>query len=241
MTSTGKHSSEKGTSNSALLSAQQSAELCQACGICCTGAFFSHVTVSSKEAEILKSTAIETHVNKKEKIVFDQPCFALSGTSCSIYDKRPGSCRAFLCKLTRNVLTGETELDSALGTVAELKALTAWLVANAPLDMIKHELNPSTNKPDSIDKTLTAWHNLKSKAGGNTAPEVRARSLGLLQVLMGLYFRFEQKQNTAELSEQDVDYITNAFAFAKLCDRYFEKSRLLRKYAQLIQRLPQTD
>ena len=237
MTTTYKRHAEKGNGNNAALSAQQSADLCQACGICCTGAFFSHVIVSAKEAEALKGTAIKTYENKKDKIVFDQPCAALSGTSCSIYNKRPGSCRAFLCKLTRNVLTGETELDSALEIVAELKTVSAWLVDNTPMDMIKHQLNPSTIKPHSIDRTLTAWQKLKNEGGDIAAEEVRANSLGLLQVLMGLYFRFEQKQNAGELSEQDVDYLTNAFAFAKLCDRYFEKSRLLRKYAQLIQRI----
>lgn len=219
------------------LSALHSSQLCQACGVCCTGAFFSHVTVTTKEAETLKSTAIKTHVNKKEKTVFDQPCVALSGTSCSIYDKRPGACRAFLCKLTRSVLTGETEFDSALETVGELKALTTWLTENAPMDMVQSEQNSSATMSESVDKTRAAWNAMMRDAEGNAAPDARARSLGLLQLLMGLYFKFEQKQNTADLSEEDKAYIIQAFAFAKLCDRYFEKSRLLRKYAQLIQRM----
>ena len=237
MTNTHKHNNEKGGGNSAALSAQQSTELCVACGVCCTGSLFSHVIVSEKEAAVLKNTVIKTHINKKGKIVFDQPCPALSGTSCSIYEKRPGSCRAFLCKLTRNVLNGETQLDSALETVAELKAVSAWLIENTPVDMIKPQANPSTQQPQSIDGALSAWQKLKNEGGDITEEAVRTNSLGLLQVLMGLYFRFEQRQRTSGLSEQDVEYITNAFAFAKLCDRFFEKSRLLRKYAQLLQRL----
>lgn len=211
-----------------ILSAKQSGELCQACGVCCTGAFFSHVNVAEKEVARLNGTSITTYTGKKDKPVFDQPCPALSGTSCSIYDKRPGSCRSFLCALTRKVLNGQVDFDTAIATVTELKAITEWLRTNAPTDMLE-SIERSPSQPQSAEHTLAAWQG--KMADANTTPSSKA----LLVILTKLHAYYSRKHNNAALTEQDKEYITNAFAFAKLCDREFTETSLLRKYAQLVQ------
>ncbi|WP_262693124.1 YkgJ family cysteine cluster protein [Kordiimonas aquimaris] len=212
-----------------ILSAKQSGELCQACGVCCTGAFFSHVNVAEKEVDRLSGTLIKTYTGKKGKPVFDQPCPALCGTSCSIYDKRPGSCRAFLCKLTRNVLNGQADLEAALETVTELKALTVWLRANAPAQVLE-PMKSTSSLQQSAEHTLAVWQ------GKTEAENASSSSKALLVMLTNLHVYYSRKQHNAALTEQDKEYITNAFAFAKLCDREFAETSLLRKYAQLVQR-----
>ncbi len=219
-----------------IISARQSAELCQACGICCTGAFFSHVNLTPEEATALDGTQIKTYIGKKGKPVFDQPCVALSGTSCSIYEKRPGACRAFLCGLTRGVLNGTTDLETALDTVSRMKALIAWLLDNVPDDFKGREPVGQTplvaaKEQYSAENVFAAW-----RGGDNKAEAVEAvRAKTLWQLLNDLHRHFSKKQESSALTPADSQYITNAFAFAKLRDRQFAETKLLRKYSQLVQ------
>lgn len=213
-----------------ILSAKQSARLCQQCGVCCTGAFFSHVNLTDTDVARLKGTPVKTYTDSKDKPVFDQPCPVLSGTSCSIYDKRPGSCRSYLCKLTRNVLNGQVAYETAVDSVSELKALAIWLHANVPVPAQKVGKNTSVQKRLSPTAILGAWQGKPD--GVKTVPSPKALSVMLTNLL--LYFT--KQQNEAALSEQEKNYIAKAFAFAKLCDREFEKTSLLREYSQLVQR-----
>ena len=211
-----------------ILSAQQSAQLCQACGICCTGAFFSHVNITKKEVEALEGTMIKTIVDTKGKPVFAQPCPALEGTSCSIYEKRPGSCRSFLCDLTRDVLNGRTDYGTALEAVDELKMLTTWLVKHAPGRAGKRQA-PADIKA-AVEGIFSAW---RKTSGDNVAAGDTRPPKALMLLLRELEKQFWLKQNEGTLTAEDREYITNAFAFTKLCDRLFTKNPLLRKYASV--------
>lgn len=217
-----------------IISAQHSAQLCQACGMCCTGALFSHVNITQKEAEALKGTVIETYPGKNNKPVFAQPCLALSGTSCTIYDKRPGSCRAFLCDLTRNVMNGRTDIAAAHEAVSEMKVLMAWLIDNVPPDTHAPPSNASTEMRSRVERIFKAWQNSENDKQDGTA-EVSASTKGLWRLLTELEPRFSKNQANEALSAAEKEYITHAFAFAKLCDRVFTKTILLRKYGQLVQ------
>ncbi|NVJ97929.1 MAG: YkgJ family cysteine cluster protein [Alphaproteobacteria bacterium] len=215
-----------------MLSAQQSSRLCQACGQCCTGVLASYVNISAKEASALKGTPIKPYVNDKEKLVFDQPCPAFSGGGCSIYDKRPGVCRSFLCDLTRGVMNGSTAFEEAMDRVAALRAQADWLRAHVPADMPARPRQAGGKPAKSGRGILAAWRQDGDEAGADASDH--PKSLWLL--LGDLHAHFTRKQHKGDLDAADKAYIARAFAFAKLCDHYFEKTPHLRKYAELVQR-----
>ncbi len=215
-----------------LLSAQHSAQLCQACGICCNGSLFSHVDIGTREAAALKGTSVKPLLNKKGKPVFGLPCSALSGTSCSIYAKRPGVCQTYLCALTRSVLNEGTDLESALGVVADIKTRRLWLLEHAPTELLKPQPLPSQSKQFSAQNILSAW---QTRVGGGDMSLPVPKGLWLL--LSKLHPCFAEKQSKEGLSTGDKEFIARAFAYTKICDRLFEKTSLLRKYAELVQRL----
>ncbi len=220
-----------------ILSAQQSAVLCQTCGLCCNGALFSFVALKEKDVEALKGTPIKTRADKDGKTIFSQPCAALSGTSCSIYEKRPGACRSYLCSLTRGVLNGSNDLESALGHVADMKARGAWLLANVPQGMFKQRAPaPAKQTPLTANTILKMWQAPKPEAsGGEATGNENNEPPSLWTLLSLLHPRFLAKHQQVGLTAQDRAYVANAFAYTKRVDRLFEKTPLLRKYAELVQ------
>lgn len=221
-----------------VLSAQHSSQLCQACGICCSGTLFSYVDVSQKEAKALSGTCVTPFKNDKGKLIFDLPCTALEGTRCTIYDRRPSACRTYLCSLTRGVMNGSTSLEVASKAVADIKAKREWLLDNAPLDVLRDYALPpeeapkqtAAGKPTSAKGILAAFST--SATAKPAAPEL---SQSLRVLLAELYGCFLRKQKTEGLSASDKAYISAAFSYAKLADRMFEKTPLLRTYAALVQ------
>ncbi|MEX0299313.1 MAG: YkgJ family cysteine cluster protein [Kordiimonas sp.] len=219
----------------ALLSAQRSAELCQACGICCNGSLFSFVDINETEAEALQDSPVKVLVNRKGKPVFGLPCSALSGSCCSIYEKRPRVCRSYLCALTRQVLNEGVEYSEALGVVTDIKERRLWLLENAPTELLKPQLSAAGNKKQSTHSIFSAWKISKSEDVKNSEP-ILPVPRGLWLLLSKLHPCLAKKQNHNELTTKDKEFIARAFAYAKICDRLFEKTSLLRKYGELVQR-----
>ncbi len=219
----------------ALLSARHSAELCQACGICCNGSLFSFVDINEAEAVALKGSPVKVLANKKGKPVFGLPCSALSGSSCSIYEKRPGVCRSYLCALTRRVLNEDVEYSEALDVVTDIKERRLWLLDNAPTDLLKPALSVSSEKEQSAQSIFSAWRASKTETA-NTSEPILPVPRGLWLLLSKLQPCFVKKQKVGKLTLEDKEFIAMAFAYVKICDRLFEKTSLLRKYAELVQR-----
>jgi hypothetical protein len=91
-------------------------ELCTACGFCCDGRLFSLAPLTAPEAEWARRRRLPlvTHSNK---VSLEQPCGALDGTRCTVYDERPESCRRFVCDLLDRLEHGELSIDDALAHV----------------------------------------------------------------------------------------------------------------------------
>lgn len=218
-----------------ILSAQHSAELCQACGLCCNGALFSFVDITEAEAAALHDTPVKVLANKKGKPVFGLPCSALSGSSCMIYQQRPGVCRSYFCALTRRVLNEHVEYRKALDVVVDMKERRLWLLENAPTDLLKPALPVSDKKEQSVQSIFSAWRAGKNEAGKTKEPTLPVPR-GLWLLLSKLHPCLAKKQKTGDLTTEDKEFIARAFVYAKICDRLFEKTSLLRKYAELVQR-----
>lgn len=95
--------------------------LCRACGLCCDGTLFGLVRLQPGEAVALVQLGGGS---------LPQPCPALKGVLCSIYEARPSACRAFDCLLLAAWREGEVTLAEAEATIAQARGRRgddAWL------------------------------------------------------------------------------------------------------------------
>lgn len=105
-----------------------SEQLCLACGLCCDGTLFDGVQLESgDDAGKLKTLGLPVAFSRGRKPVgrFPQPCAALcADRTCRLYADRPGQCRAFECKLFKQLRAGETALAPALRLVAKTRRVS---------------------------------------------------------------------------------------------------------------------
>lgn len=105
--------------------------LCQACGLCCDGALFTHVTLSGDEPARLAGQ-VEVKQRPDGTVALAQPCRALAQRCCTVYAQRPRGCRNYVCSLFMALEGGEARPDEALGIVAHAHHLIARLEAELP-------------------------------------------------------------------------------------------------------------
>ena len=109
--------------------------LCTRCGLCCDGTLFADVELAGRgEATRLSVLGLELDDDDGRGDLLVQPCAALRGRRCGIYDHRPGVCRTFECRLlqdarrgTVSVESARARIDEALRLVRRGKALLAGL------------------------------------------------------------------------------------------------------------------
>ena len=103
--------------------ASEASELCQACGLCCTGHLFSWVRLKAVELTPLEKLGLPVIRNDPRQRGFLQPCPMWNGT-CKIYESPhyPSGCRSYNCKLLRELLDESAELEEALRVVKQAKA-----------------------------------------------------------------------------------------------------------------------
>ncbi len=89
-------------------------QLCLSCGICCNGVLFKDVELQpDDDPDYLRSLQIPL-IKRGAKQCFKQPCSALDGFHCRIYENRPQHCRNFECALYKSVCAGRIEMEAAL-------------------------------------------------------------------------------------------------------------------------------
>ena len=101
-------------------------DLCLKCGLCCNGVIFADVRLQPRDnPERLKELGLalgkpEGRGPKAEdrNQKFAQPCVALEGCRCRIYDERPKYCRQFECLLLKSVKAGRTQPAAALRKIS---------------------------------------------------------------------------------------------------------------------------
>lgn len=104
--------------------------LCTACGLCCTGAL--HDAASLGEDEVEPAIAIGLPVlSSATSPRFSLPCPKLSAATCTIYEKRPRVCAAYVCRLLEDVREGRPLAD-ALDIVGEARRLADILRRTMP-------------------------------------------------------------------------------------------------------------
>jgi hypothetical protein len=108
-------------------SSRLASELCTACGLCCSGAFFYRVIVSAEESRRLAGLSIQVHTYRSNEFRMLEPCSALVDCSCTIYSLRPQDCRDFKCRLLNAALSDAIFADRALEIIATTRSLIASL------------------------------------------------------------------------------------------------------------------
>jgi len=97
--------------------------LCQACGLCCTGHLFIWVKLRPAEldpAEALGLPVLRADPNQRG---FNQPCPLWQG-QCTIYSSKnyPHACRAYKCRVLKQLIADENTLPAALETIEQARA-----------------------------------------------------------------------------------------------------------------------
>ena len=99
--------------------------LCTSCGLCCNGSLFADIELKSRrESLAMESFGLVVEDGDDGELLI-QPCGALKGTRCSIYQYRPTCCRTFECRLLRDVEEGKRTIADAREIVRTTRELIA--------------------------------------------------------------------------------------------------------------------
>ena len=94
--------------------------LCTRCGLCCDGSLFADVELAGRaEATRLEAMGMEIEDDDTSGAQLLQPCVALQGRRCAIYEHRPECCQTFECRLLQDVRRGAVGVERAKEQIAE--------------------------------------------------------------------------------------------------------------------------
>ena len=211
-------------SNSAFLAN----DLCRDCGICCDGVLFTYVELSEDEAGALAGKGLDIYRNEKDKPVFNLRCNRFGEQGCTLYQDRPKTCQAYYCDLTRAVMNESISFEDARTQVMDLKQSSAWLLENAPeeIDLMQEGKEEEGEMPEILSLAFL-------KKANTDTPEAN----GLRNTLYKALRYFDSKPWPQSFTELEQEFAFRAFEHLKRVDRYFGKTRLLVKYAGLVQKL----
>jgi hypothetical protein len=109
--------------------------LCTRCGLCCDGSLFADVELGGKaESTRLEILGLEIEDDEANRALLIQPCAALRGRRCDIYEHRPKCCRTFECRLLLDTRRGAVgvaraleHIENALSGIARAERLLSHL------------------------------------------------------------------------------------------------------------------
>ncbi|WNG42766.1 YkgJ family cysteine cluster protein [Archangium minus] len=108
--------------------------LCLRCGLCCDGNLFSHVALRSDEVASARRHGLDVEALVGGAPALRQCCTALSQRRCTLYAERPEGCRAYGCRLFKELAAGRVSLEDALAVVDRAHALLSALNEGLPPD-----------------------------------------------------------------------------------------------------------
>jgi Fe-S-cluster containining protein len=95
-------------------------QLCEHCGICCTGAVLSGGRLEPSELAFAERHRLRV-VQTQKGPAFAHPCPLLVDNSCSVHEERPKTCRVFRCRLLRLLESGDLTEAQASERISELQ------------------------------------------------------------------------------------------------------------------------
>jgi Fe-S-cluster containining protein len=100
--------------------------LCMQCGLCCNGTFYGSVVIAEEETARLSRVGLRI-VRDDGTTTMSQPCSALRGCLCAVYEERPTACARYECSLRKKLVADECSLDDATANVAKMRELLATI------------------------------------------------------------------------------------------------------------------
>jgi uncharacterized protein len=101
-----------------------SSDICVACGLCCDGQLFDHGRMHPGEQPLCASLGMGTEEPADDFPRFLLPCPRHSKeTGCTVYDRRPITCRNFRCRLLKKHDAQRVSDEEALAIIGNVKAL----------------------------------------------------------------------------------------------------------------------
>lgn len=100
-------------------------DLCTECGLCCDGTLFDFVELYTADDLDAFAALSPVFVQRPDSFRVQQPCPALNARCCSVYQRRPDTCRVFECDVLRGHEAGELSLDEARQRIARAVRLSA--------------------------------------------------------------------------------------------------------------------
>ncbi len=96
-------------------SANPSQSICVGCGLCCDGTLLSHLAVSDESDLGMPLRAMGVSLLfAADPPVFELPCPAVETGVCTIHHlHRPHACSLYECALSRSVIAGDVDADTA--------------------------------------------------------------------------------------------------------------------------------
>lgn len=97
--------------------------LCLACALCCNGVIFADVKLQpGEDGSALRALGLRLVAGRGGRRLdagtkLPQPCSALDGCRCRVYENRPNYCRQFECALLKEVNAGRVGIEAALRAV----------------------------------------------------------------------------------------------------------------------------
>ena len=107
--------------------------LCRSCGLCCTGHLFIWAKLRPAELDSAEALGMRVFRSDPRQRGFSQPC-PLWQEECTIHDSPhyPRVCRAYQCKLLKEMLAENISLPDALGIVEQVKGMIQEVDALLP-------------------------------------------------------------------------------------------------------------
>jgi hypothetical protein len=146
--------------------------LCKSCGLCCTGHLFIWAKLRPAELDRAEALGMKVFRDDPTQRGFSQPC-PLWKSQCTIHASPhyPHICRAYRCKLLKEVSGNNTSLPSALTAVEQAKGMI-------------HELKtllPSSTNANFRERLVAQVENLnRLKTSTDTDLEFRHKADALL-------------------------------------------------------------
>lgn len=112
----------------------QANTLCKACGMCCTGHLFIWAKLRPAELDPAEGLGLTVFRSDPRQRGFSQPCPLWRG-QCTIYESPhyPHVCRAYKCKLLKEVMRESTPLAEALRIVEQTRGMIRDLDSRLPI------------------------------------------------------------------------------------------------------------
>jgi len=111
----------------------QATALCRSCGLCCTGHLFVWAKLRPAELDDIEALGMQVFRSDPNQRGFSLPCPVWQG-QCTIHSSPhyPRVCRAYKCKLLKELLNEDTSLSEALPVIAQAKGMIQELEAFLP-------------------------------------------------------------------------------------------------------------